>query len=69
MILGIDTEDKRFPLSGGSGSDAIHCDPIYSYAVTNLVDDSGIIGQVLPSTSWAKAMIWYVALELFTQTN
>lgn len=44
MILGIDTEDKRFPLSGGSGSDAIHRDPIYSYAVTNLVDDSGIIG-------------------------
>ena len=44
MIVKIETSDKRFPLSGGSGSDAIHRDPIYSFAVTNLVDDSGIIG-------------------------
>jgi L-fuconate dehydratase len=31
-------------LENGAGSDAIHRDPIYSYAVTNLIDDSGIVG-------------------------
>ncbi len=31
-------------MKGGAGSDAIHRDPIYSYAVTDLIDDSGITG-------------------------
>ncbi|MBS1669586.1 MAG: mandelate racemase [Bacteroidetes bacterium] len=44
MIKKIIVKDKRFELSGGAGSDAIHKDPQYSYAVTELVDDSGIIG-------------------------
>jgi len=44
MIKAFNVQDKRFPLGSGAGSDAIHRDPIYSYAVTNLVDDSGIIG-------------------------
>jgi L-fuconate dehydratase len=44
MIRSINNEDRRFPLSGGAGSDAIHRDPVYSYAVTNLVDDSGLTG-------------------------
>jgi len=44
MIQKIITEDKRYPLGSGAGSDAIHRDPVYSYAVTKLVDDSGLVG-------------------------
>ncbi|WP_164110689.1 MULTISPECIES: SDR family oxidoreductase [Sphingobacterium] len=38
MIKGFKIQDRRFPLQVGAGSDAIHKDPIYSYAVTTLVD-------------------------------
>jgi L-fuconate dehydratase len=44
MIKSIEIRDARFALEKGAGSDAIHRDPIYSYAVTNLKDDSGIVG-------------------------
>jgi len=44
MIHKIEVRDTRFPLGKGAGSDAIHRDPIYSYAVTNLIDDSGLTG-------------------------
>ncbi|HEX5023784.1 MAG TPA: enolase C-terminal domain-like protein [Agriterribacter sp.] len=44
MIVKAETTDRRFPLSAGAGSDAIHRDPVYSYAVSNLKDDSGITG-------------------------
>src|SRR5258708_37460565 len=36
--------DARYPLGKGAGSDAIHTDPVYSYAVTRLFDDSGLTG-------------------------
>ncbi len=42
MIKNITVRDVRFTLEKGAGSDAIHQDPVYSYAVTNLIDDSGI---------------------------
>lgn len=45
MIARINIEDRRFNLEKGAGSDAIHRDPIYSYAVTRLQDDSGIVGS------------------------
>lgn len=44
MIRKFSVEDKRYALDKGAGSDAIHRDPIYSYAVTHLVDDSGLVG-------------------------
>ncbi|RQO75219.1 mandelate racemase [Pedobacter sp. KBW06] len=44
MIKNIQVNDARFPLDKGAGSDAIHRDPIYSYAITNLIDDSGLVG-------------------------
>ena len=44
MITAINIQDRRFKLDSGAGSDAIHRDPVYSYAVTELVDDSGITG-------------------------
>lgn len=44
MIQRIEIRDARFGLEKGAGSDAIHRDPTYSYAVTNLIDDSGLVG-------------------------
>ncbi|MRG45780.1 mandelate racemase [Chitinophaga sp. SYP-B3965] len=44
MIKRIAVSDRRFPLSKGAGSDAIHRDPVYSYAVTELMDDKGNVG-------------------------
>lgn len=45
MITRIQTIDKRFLLEKGAGSDAIHSDPVYAYAVTQLTDDSGNTGN------------------------
>ena len=45
MIQTIQVKDARYKLDSGAGSDAIHRDPVYSYAVTELLDDSGITGS------------------------
>ncbi len=50
MIQNISTRDARFPIGHGQGSDAIHRDPIYSYAVTQLHDDKGRTGVGLAFT-------------------
>ncbi len=50
MITGITTRDARFPIGSGHGSDAIHKDPVYSYAVTLLTDDQGRTGSGLAFT-------------------
>lgn len=50
MIYKVSTDDRRFPLGKGAGSDAIHRDPIYSYAVTYLHDDSGLVGTGIAFT-------------------
>lgn len=50
MITRISTQDARYPIGSGHGSDAIHKDPIYSYAVTRLHDDSGHTGTGLAFT-------------------
>jgi L-fuconate dehydratase len=50
MIKNISTRDARYPIGSGHGSDAIHKDPIYSYAVTELHDDSGLTGTGLAFT-------------------
>jgi L-fuconate dehydratase len=44
MIKSVLVNDMRYALDGSAGSDAIHTDPVYSYAVTRLFDDSGITG-------------------------
>ncbi|HEY4324817.1 MAG TPA: enolase C-terminal domain-like protein [Mucilaginibacter sp.] len=44
MIKDIKVNDLRYALENNAGSDAIHRDPQYSYAVSSLVDDSGITG-------------------------
>ena len=50
MIKRISTRDVRYPIGGKHGSDAIHKDPVYSYAVTLLEDDSGHTGTGLAFT-------------------
>jgi L-fuconate dehydratase len=50
MITRISTRDLRFPIGSGHGSDAIHRDPIYSYATMQLHDDSGQLGTGLAFT-------------------
>lgn len=50
MIQQTFTNDVRYPLGHGAGSDAIHRDPVYSYAVTVLKDDSGHTGIGLAFT-------------------
>jgi L-fuconate dehydratase len=50
IITTVTTRDARFPLGPGAGSDAIHRDPVYSYAVTLLQDDKGRIGSGLAFT-------------------
>jgi L-fuconate dehydratase len=50
MIFKISTIDTRYPLGSGAGSDAIHRNPVYSYAVTHLHDDSGLTGTGLAFT-------------------
>ena len=50
MINSVSIRDARFPLGSGHGSDAIHKDPVYSYAVTLLQDDAGNTGTGLAFT-------------------
>jgi L-fuconate dehydratase len=50
MISRITTRDARYPIGSGHGSDAIHKDPVYSYTVTELHDDSGLTGTGLAFT-------------------
>ena len=50
MITKISVRDFRVPLSGGHGSDAIHLDPVYSYATLLLHDDRGKVGTGLAFT-------------------
>ena len=50
MIQSVSIRDVRYPIGGGHGSDAIHRDPIYSYAVTELHDKRGRTGVGLAFT-------------------
>lgn len=49
-IQSIRTVDARFPLHDGAGSDALHTDPQYGYAVTLLETDNEISGTGLTYT-------------------
>lgn len=50
MIARLATRDLRYDIGTQAGSDAIHKDPKYSYAVTLLEDDSGHTGSGLAFT-------------------
>ncbi|MES2997383.1 MAG: enolase C-terminal domain-like protein [Verrucomicrobiota bacterium] len=50
MIKNISTRDARYDIGTQAGSDAVHKNPTYSYAVTLLTDDSGHVGSGLAFT-------------------
>jgi L-fuconate dehydratase len=49
-ITSISAQDRRFKLEAGAGSDAVHSDPVYSFAVTRITLDSGLTGTGLVLT-------------------
>jgi len=49
-ITAIQAIDKRFELCAGEGSDSLHVDPVYSYAVTLLTLEDGEYGTGLAFT-------------------
>jgi L-fuconate dehydratase len=44
VIMRVETEDRRFGLEGGAGTDAVHKVDEYAFAVTRLVTDDEISG-------------------------
>ena len=49
-IQQIETQDRRFPLHGGAGSDAVHSGTEYAFAVTRLHTDRGLTGTGITLT-------------------
>jgi L-fuconate dehydratase len=49
-ITSVRTRDARFPLQPGEGSDSVHSNPVYSYAVAELHTDSNHVGIGLAFT-------------------
>jgi L-fuconate dehydratase len=43
-ITRVEAQDRRFPLHGGAGSDAVHSGAEYAFAVTHLYTDRGLKG-------------------------
>jgi len=43
-IIAINTAEKHFPLGKGDGTDSVHTDPVYSYALTLLETDTPMVG-------------------------
>jgi L-fuconate dehydratase len=67
MIRRVSTRDARYPIGHGHGSDAIHRDPVYSYAVTQLHDDKGRIGTGLAFTLGEGNQLVCAAAEFYAQ--
>ena len=60
-------QDRRFKLEAGAGSDAVHSDPVYSFAVTYISVDSGLIGTGLVLTMGRGNDLVCGAIELLGQ--
>jgi L-fuconate dehydratase len=59
--------DRRFDLEQGAGSDAVHVDPQYGYAVTELFSDSGKKGTGIAYTLGGGTNLICEAIELLIQ--
>ncbi len=66
-ITNITTRDARFPLKPGEGVDAVHRDPVYSYAVTLLHTDGELIGTGLAFTLGGGNQLVCQAAELLAE--
>ena len=49
-ITRLETQDRRFRLKDGAGSDAVHTNPEYAFAVTKLHSDQGFTGYGITLT-------------------
>lgn len=67
MIYKFNVRDVRFPLAAGAGSDAIHQNPVYSYAVVQLRDDSGFTGTGLTFTLGEGTNLVCKAAEFYAE--
>ncbi|MGI8483507.1 MAG: enolase C-terminal domain-like protein [Thermomicrobiales bacterium] len=63
-ISAITTVDARFPLKPGEGTDAVHTNPIYAYAVTQLHTNDGLIGTGLAFTLGGGNSLVTEAIEM-----
>jgi len=67
VIQKFSNRDARFPFGSGHGSDAIHKDPLYSFAVTLIHDDKGRIGTGLAFTLGEGNQLVCKAAEFYAQ--
>lgn len=66
-VTKISVQDRRFKLEAGAGSDAVHSDPVYSFAVTLVTLDSGLTGTGLVLTMGRGNDLVCGAVELLGQ--
>jgi L-fuconate dehydratase len=66
-VTKISAQDRRFRLEAGAGSDAVHSDPVYSFAVTLIALDSGLTGTGLVLTMGRGNDLVCGAIELLGQ--
>jgi L-fuconate dehydratase len=66
-ITNISAQDRRFKLEAGAGSDAVHSDPVYSFAVTRITLDSGLTATGLVLTMGRGNDLVCGAIELLAQ--
>ncbi len=66
-IRKIESNDVRFKLKNGAGSDAVHVDPVYAYAVCRLYTDSTIEGVGLAFTLGAGNKIVCDAIDYLSK--
>jgi L-fuconate dehydratase len=67
VIRSITTKDVRFPLEPGDGSDAIHTDPQFCYAVTSMRSENGLTGVGLAFTVGPGNDLVCRAIELLAE--
>ncbi|MGN6436811.1 MAG: enolase C-terminal domain-like protein [Agriterribacter sp.] len=67
MIAKIEISDKRYALPDGSGSDAVHTNPVYSYAQTKLEDENGLSSSGLAFTVGAGNELVCEAAKFYAQ--
>jgi len=68
VITGFRTADVRYELPAGAGTDAVHTDPLYGYAVTILESDDGSVGTGLNYTLGAGTELVCSAINLLAGT-
>lgn len=66
-ITKVTTRDARFPLPPGTGGDAVHVDPVYSYATTRLHTDGDLSGTGLTFTLGTGNDLVCRAVELLAE--